>query len=69
VQHLAGLLVVLVVDPGAEPPGEEPQRLLGHRRIEREHLERRDDAVAPEQGRVPRHARRVVPLAVEVGGE
>jgi hypothetical protein len=69
VDHLAGLLVVLVVDLRAEPTGEQPQRLLGHFRVEREHLKRRDDAVAPEQRRVPGHAGGVVALAVEAGGE
>ena len=68
-QDLAGLLIVLVVDAGTEPSGEHPQRLLGHSGIERKRLQRGDDAVAPKQRCVPRHAGRVEPVTVEVRGE
>jgi hypothetical protein len=66
VQHLAGLLVVLVVHLRPQPPRKQSQRVLGHRGVEGEHLERGDDAVAPEEGRVPRHAGGVVAPAVEL---
>ena len=66
---LARLLVVLVVDRGAQPPGEKPQRLLAHRRIEGEHLKRGDDAVAAEQGCVPGNPRGVVAMPVELRGQ
>jgi hypothetical protein len=69
VQHLPRFHVVLVVDARAQPRGEQAQGLLGHRGIEREGLEGGDDAVAPEQRRVPRDAGRVVAPAVPAASE
>ena len=69
VQDLARLLLVHGVDRAAQPPRQHAQRLLGDRRVERQHLDRRDQAVAPEQGGEPRDAGGVVGLAVELGPE
>ena len=65
VQHLAGLLVVVGVVARADQAGQHAQRLLRHRRVEREHLRRRDQRVAAEQRRVPRHPGGVVAVGAE----
>jgi hypothetical protein len=69
VEHLPRFFVVLVIDPGPQPAGEQPQCLLGHRRVEREHLQGRDDAVASKQCCVPREPGGEVALVVEARGE
>jgi hypothetical protein len=69
VEDLARLLVALVVVLGADPSGEHPERALGDAGQERQRLEGRDEAVAAEQRGEPRHAGRVVRLAVELGVE
>jgi hypothetical protein len=69
VQHLAGFLVALVVVLRSQPPSQQPERALGHPRDERERLERRDQAVAPEQRREPGQAGGVIGVAVELGAE
>jgi hypothetical protein len=66
VEHLAGLLVALVVVLLSEPPRQEPQGPLGDAGHERERLEGGDDAVAPEERREPGDAGRVVRLPVEL---
>ena len=66
VEHLARLLVALVVHLRAEPARQQPQRALGHAGHEGERLEGRDQAVAAEQRREPGQSRRVVRLAVEL---
>ena len=53
---LAGLLLGEVVVGIADVPGQEAQRAGRDARLERQHLQRRDEAVAAERGHVPRDA-------------
>jgi hypothetical protein len=69
VEHLAGLLVALVVVLLSESPRQQPQGLLGDAAHERQHLERRDQAVATEERGEPRHPGRVVRLPIQLGVE
>jgi hypothetical protein len=69
VEHLAGLLVALVVAHLTESRRQQPQRALGHPRHERHRLERRDEAVASEEGGEPRNARGIERMPVEVGAQ
>ena len=54
VDDLARLLVGERVGPAADVAGQEAQRAGGHSRLERQHLQRGDERVAPERRHVPR---------------
>ncbi|MNY03941.1 hypothetical protein D3C86_1365880 [compost metagenome] len=65
VEDLAGLFVAPIVHAPPLVLGKQPQGLLGDVGVVGEGLERRDQAVPAEQGRVPGHSGREVALALE----
>jgi hypothetical protein len=66
VQHLPRLLLVDGVHAAAQAGGQQPQRARGHAVVEGEHLERGDEAVAPEERAEPRDAGGVELVPVEL---